>query len=633
MERYLQCLMQAKWNKVKVMADRRNYYKERLDENIQELRELYLGLYKDEKAFEYFLGLLKKAYRERKATLRRRDIASIDDPGRKYSQNMMGMMLYTENYGGDLNGVRENLPYLKECGVSYLHLMPLLDSPEGKSDGGYAVSDFRKVRPDLGTMQDLEELTGACHRRGIMVCLDFVMNHTSEEHAWAKAARKGDQGAMDRYFFYDDRTIPDEYEKYLPEVFPETAPGNYTYLDDCDKYVMTSFYPFQWDLNYANPMVFNDMTDNLLYLANRGVDIVRLDAVPYIWKSLGTNCRNLPEVHTLVRMMNLAGRIVCPCVMLLGEVVMEPKEVVPYFGSPEKPECDMLYNVTTMCTIWHTVATRDVKLLRHQIEQLELLPSVCLFQNYLRCHDDIGWGLDYGYLGWFGMQEAPHKKYLNDWFTGKWPGSPSRGELYNDSEVLRDARLCGTTASLCGIETALNDRDENALNTGIAADMMLHALMLTLRGIPVLYSGDEIGMLNDYSYHDDPKKADDSRYIHRGKFDWELSEQRHSEGTVTERIFDGLSKLIGIRKANDVFRSDSDMFAVNVGDDRILGIGRAYEGRTLLALFNFAPEYCRAEIENASWSDLTDPERSFERGEGGKMEYWLEPYGFRWLIK
>ena len=610
-----------------------NTFKERLEKYGDELRELYLGLYDDEQAYDYFLGLLKKAYTARKASLRRRDLASIENPERKFSQKMLGMMMYTENYGGDLSGVSEKLSYLKECGVSYLHLMPLLDSPEGKSDGGYAVSDFRKVRPDLGTMDDLEKLTGACHRRDIMVCLDFVMNHTSDEHEWAKAARSGDEGAMARYFFYDDWDIPNEYEKHLPEVFPETAPGNYTYLDDCSKIVMTSFYPFQWDLNYANPMVFNDMTDNLLYLANRGVDIVRLDAVPYIWKSLGTNCRNLPEVHTLVRMMNLACRIVCPSVMLLGEVVMEPKEVVPYFGTPDKPECDMLYNVTTMCTIWHTLATRDVKLLRHQIEQLEMLPASCSFQNYLRCHDDIGWGLDYAWLQQFGTEEVAHKKYLNDWFTGRWPGSPSRGELYNDSEVLQDARLCGTTASLCGIEAALYEKNDNALAVGLAADMMLHALMLTLRGIPVLYSGDEIGMLNDYSYHDDPKKAADSRYIHRGKFDWELAEQRHAEGTVAESVFSGLSDLINIRKENEVFRSDADMYAVNVNDDRILGIGRAYGGMTLLGIFNFTPEYCMAQIDNAGWKDLTDPSRIVEQGEGSRMEYWLEPYGFRWLIR
>ena len=615
------------------MAKRENIFQTRLRAHIGELKELYLGLYHDENAFRYFLDMLENAYRNRKPSLRRRDLEESEHPERKMSQGVLGMMMYTENFGGNLQGVAERLSYLTECGVNYLHLMPLLESPEGKSDGGYAVSDFRKVREDLGTMEDLEALTGACHRRNIKVCLDFVMNHTSEEHAWAKAARAGDQVAQSRYFFYDNWEIPDQYQKHLPEVFPVTAPGNYTWLDDCKKIVMTSFYPFQWDLNYANPMVFNDMTDNLLYLANRGVDVVRLDAVPYIWKTLGTNCRNLPEVHTLVRMMNLACDIVCPCVMLLGEVVMAPQEVVPYFGEPEKPECDMLYNVTTMCTIWHTLATRDIRLLRNQIDRLEVLRSERLFQNYIRCHDDIGWGLDYGFLGMFGIAEAPHKKYLNDWFTGKWAGSPARGELYNNFEAGQDARLCGTTASLCGIEAALYERNEDALHTAITADLMLHALMLSLRGIPVFYSGDEIGMLNDYSYREDPNKAADSRYIHRGVFDWDLAEKRHTKGETTAALFEGLAHLIRMRKKHEVFRSDAVMRAVDTGDDRILGIIREYGGRTLLALYNFSPECCRAWIDTAKWTDLTDPGREFVPGTDERMEYWLEPYGFRWLIK
>jgi len=607
------------------MANKKDVFQTRLNENIEELRTLYFSLYNDENAFQYFLGLLEKAYRERKPSLRRRDNAAIKDPGSRFSQDFLGMMLYAENFAGTLNGVLDKLPYLTECGVNYIHLMPLLDSPPDKSDGGYAVSDYRKVRPDLGTMEDLENLTDACHKKNMMVCLDFVMNHTSEEHEWAKAARKGDPVAQAKYFFYDDWTIPDEFQKTLPEVFPATAPGNYTWLDDCGKIVMTSFYPFQWDLNYANPMVFNDMTDNLLYLANRGIDIVRLDAVPYVWKTIGTNCRNLPEVHTLVRMMNLACSIVCPGVMLLGEVVMEPKEVVPYFGTPGKPECDMLYNVTTMCTIWSTLATGDARLLDHQIRQLESLPPGCLFQNYIRCHDDIGWGLDYKFLEQFGMLEAPHKKYLNDWFTGKWPGARSRGELYNDFEALQDARLCGTTASLCGIETALYEKDEAALRTGIAADLMLHALVFTLNGIPVLYSGDEIGMLNDYGYHNDPEKAADSRFIHRGVFDWELSEQRHQAGTPAEAVFHGLAALTGIRKSSELFRSDASMYAVETGNEHVLGIGRSYGDRQLLALFNFVPEYSTVQLETAAWKDLTDESR--------EVTAQLELYGFRWLVR
>ena len=594
--------------------NKRSRFDARLEVYYDELRQLFMDLYHDEQAFEYFLDMLRKNFRERKKTLKDVDARRAAHPYMHHSNRMMGMMLYTENFAGDLNGVAEKLEYFKECGVKYVHLMPLLDAPEdsARSDGGYAVSDFRKVKPELGTMEDLEKLTSACHRRGIRVCLDFVMNHTSDEHAWAKAAREGDPLAQSRYFFYDNWDIPRQYEETMPQVFPETAPGNFTYFDDIGKIVMTTFYPFQWDLNYGNPLVFNDMTDNLLYLANRGVDIVRLDAVPYIWKELGTSCRNLPQVHTLVRMMNIACRIVCPSVLLLGEVMMEPSKVLPYFGTEDKPECDMLYNVTTMATIWHTMATRDVRLLRYQLQQIENVPSNCIFQNYLRCHDDIGWGLDYGFLAQYGMGEASHKKYLNDWFTGKYYGSPSRGELYNDSEWLRDARLCGTTASLCGVESALYEKNEEALERAIDADVMLHACMLTLRGIPVLYSGDEIGMLNDYDYHNDPGKQADSRNIHRGKMDWKKADERFDPATVTARIFSEIKKLIMIRKYNDVFHSDAHVYPVDTGDNRVLGIIREYEGKRLLGLFNFSPDYINA------WID------------GG--EYNMKPYGFRWIL-
>ena len=596
-------------------GNKRSRFDARLEVYYDELRQLFMDLYHDEEAFEYFLDMLRKNFRERKKTLKDVDARRSAHPDMHHSNRMMGMMLYTENFAGDLNGVAEKLEYFKECGVKYVHLMPLLDAPEdsARSDGGYAVSDFRKVKPELGTMEDLEKLTSACHRRGIRVCLDFVMNHTSDEHAWAKAARDGDPLAQSRYFFYDNWDVPRQYEETMPQVFPETAPGNFTYFDDIGKIVMTTFYPFQWDLNYANPTVFNDMTENLLYLANRGVDIIRLDAVPYIWKELGTNCRNLPQVHTLVRMMNISCRVVCPSVLLLGEVVMEPSKVLPYFGTEEKPECDMLYNVTTMASIWHTMATRDVRLLRHQLQQIENLPSNCIFQNYLRCHDDIGWGLDYGFLSQYGMGEATHKKYLNDWFTGKYYGSPARGELYNDSEWLRDARLCGTTASLCGVEAALYENNEEALQKAIDAVVMLHACMLTLRGIPVFYSGDELGMLNDYGYHDDPGRWADSRNIHRGKMDWEKAEERKDLSTPTGKIFHELRELVMIRRFNEVFHSDAHVYPIDTGDNRVLGIARDYKGKRMLGLFNFSPD----EVWVNSWA-------------GGSL---MKPYGFRWILE
>lgn len=605
-------------------------FQRRLEGCYDELKWLYCELYHgDLAAFDYFVGMLRRCWEGRKADLRVQDQRREADPSWYRRREALGMMLYTNAFAGTLRGVEEKLPYLQECGVNYLHLMPLLESPKGRSDGGYAVSDFRKVQPELGTMADLEALADACRRKGISLCLDFVMNHTSEDHDWARRARAGEPGYRERYFFYDSWDIPREFEKTVPQVFPTTAPGSFTWLEDCRQVVMTSFYPYQWDLNYANPLVFNDMTENLLYLANRGIDVIRLDAVPYIWKELGTNCRNLPQVHTLVRLMRMACQVAAPSVLLLGEVVMEPAKVVPYFGSPEKPECHMLYNVTTMATTWHTLATGDVSLLRHQMDTVCALPRDFLFLNYLRCHDDIGWGLDYPWLRErFGTDEVAHKKYLNDWFTGKVPGSDGRGELYNDDPRLGDARLCGTTASLCGVEAADYEQDPVKLERAIACDLMLHAWMLTQSGIPVLYSGDEVGQLNDYSYHQDPEKWDDSRYIHRGDFRWDLAEMRHDGTTRQGKQFMGLRRLEQLRAQEPCFDPGADVWTFDTGSSHVLGVGRWYQGRKLIALFNFSGEFVTASApEQGAFDELVYGGHfdSLDRVE-------LYPYGFVWLL-
>lgn len=503
---------------------------------------------------------------------------------------MLGMMMYIDNFAGNIKGMENKLSYLESCNVNYIHLMPFLDSPKGRSDGGYAVADFRKVKPELGTMEELAHFAEKCHEKGISLCMDFVMNHTSEDHEWAKKARKGDGEYMSRYFFYEDPAVPMEYEKTVPQVFPTTAPGNFTYLPENGHHVMTTFYPYQWDLNYRNPRVFNEMMYNFLYLANQGMDIIRIDAVPYIWKEIGTSCRNLPQVHTIVRMMRMIGEIVCPGIVLLGEVVMEPDKVVPYFGSVEKPECHMLYNVTTMATTWNTVATQDVRLLRKQMDTVCSLPREYTFLNYLRCHDDIGWGLDYETLGMWGMNEIPHKKYLNAYFCGKTEGSVSRGALYNDDPVTMDARFCGTTASMCGVESAGFEQDEQKMEQAVRKDIMLHAYMLTQSGIPMLYSGDEIGQVNDYTYRKDPDKAEDSRYIHRGKFCWDLAEDISDRTSVQGRIFKGLNHLEQIRRAEAVFDACATVYTKDYSDTSIFWLIRQ-EGEELLhAVFNFSGE-------------------------------------------
>ena len=603
-------------------------YQRRFAKHRDELRWLYMEVYQNDWMFEELCEQMHRFYKERRKGLKTLDRQREADPEWYKKNDMMGMMLYVDNFAGNLKGVESRLDYLEESGVNYVHLMPLLETPKGRSDGGYAVSNFRKVQPELGTMEDLEDLTKACHDKKMSVCMDFVMNHTSEDHEWAVRARKGEGEYMSRYFFFDNDCIPQEYEKTVPQVFPTTAPGNFTYLPEIGHYVMTTFYPYQWDLNYRNPRVFNEMMYNFLFFANVGIDVIRIDAVPYIWKELGTDCRNLPRVHTIVRMMRMIGEIVCPGILLLGEVVMEPAKVAPYFGTVEKPECHMLYNVTTMATTWNSLATRDTRLLKIQMDVLSGLPKEHVFLNYLRCHDDIGWGLDYDTLKWWGMEERPHKQYINDFFLGKTEGSYSRGELYNADPVTGDARFCGTTASMCGVEKAGFEKDPDQMNSAIKRDLMLHAFMFMQSGIPMLYSGDEIGQVNDYSYKEDPEKAPDSRYIHRGKFHWDLEKNIHKEGTVEERIFDGLKKLETIRKNEKVFLANAGFYTLETYEQAVICIVREYEGEKLIGLFNFSEFGKMAWIneEDGMYRDLVTGKEMKASGVmiPGNSFFWLK---------
>ncbi len=567
-----------------------NAYNARFSGHLDELKWLYMELYNNEAMFAELCHEMYRFYKERPAMLIELDEKRVEDPYWYRKNDMLGMMLYIDNFAENLNGLKDKIDYIESCNVNYVHLMPFLETPKGRSDGGYAVADFRKVQPELGTMEDLEEVTKKCHEKDISVCMDFVMNHTSEDHEWAVRARKGEGEYMSRYFFFDNYEIPAQYEKTVPQVFPTTAPGNFTYLPEIGHFVLTSFYPYQWDLNYKNPRVFNEMMYNFLYLANVGIDVMRIDAVPYIWKELGTDCRNLKQVHTIVRMMRMISEIVCPGVVLLGEVVMEPTKVAPYFGTVEKPECHMLYNVTTMATTWHTVATGDVRLLRKQMDIINSLPKDYTFLNYLRCHDDIGWGLDYPTLREWGMEERPHKEYINEFFLGNVEGSFSRGELYNYDPVTGDARFCGTTASMCGLEQAILEQNEMEVSEAIRRVLMLHAYMFTQSGIPVLYSGDEIGQLNDNDYKLISEKAPDSRYIHRGKFQWDMAEKIQEEGSVQERLFHGLGQLEEIRKSEKVFMTNAACETLDVGNDAVLVIGRKLGEDEMIGVFNFSGE-------------------------------------------
>ena len=565
-------------------------FERRFSERKDELEWLYMELYDDRASLHALEAKMEEQYALRRQALRILDSKREKDPAWFRSGHMLGMTMYTDLFAGTLPKLEEKLDYLAEQGITYLHLMPLLKMPHPDNDGGYAVEDFDQVDPALGTNEDLAHLTAAMRKRGMSLCLDFVINHTADTHEWALRAKAGEQTYIDRYICFDTPDIPRQMERTIPDVFPETAPGSFIYVEEMGKYVCSSFHPYQWDLNYRNPAVFNDMTASMLRLANLGVEVLRIDAVPYLWKEMGTTCRNLPKVHTIMRMIRLITETVCPGVILKGEVVMAPRELAPYFGTVEKPECHLLYNASTMATQWSALASADIRQLKHQLDDLHSLPANCCFVNYLRCHDDIGWGLNEDVGKSLGIDPLAHKQYLYQFYEGSFPGSFARGERYNYDPVTGDARTCGTTASLCGIEKGGFEEDEDQIALSIQRDLMMHAAMMAMGGFPMLSSGDEIGQVNGYEYHNDPDRREDSRNLHRTPFNWANAAKRTEPGTVQQRIWDGLRQLERLRGSEPCFGPDASVSTWDTHSRHVLALVRRTDEEMLVCLFNFSGE-------------------------------------------
>ena len=603
-----------------------NGFERRLSARRDELDWLYMELYHDREMLEGLKAMMARAYGGRSESLRLLDKKREADPEWFRAGKMLGVTMYPGLFAGSLKGVEEKLGYLKEQGITYVHLMPLLKMPHPDNDGGYAVEDFNQVDPTLGTNEELSRLAAAMRRRGMSLCLDFVINHTAGTHDWAMRAKAGEREYQDRYICFDSPDIPREMEKTIPDVFPETAPGSFIFVPEMGKYVCSSFHPYQWDLNYHNPAVFHDMVDSMLRLANLGVEVLRIDAVPYLWKEMGTTCRNLPQVHTVMRLIRLITECVCPGVILKGEVVMAPRELAPYFGTADKPECHLLYNASTMATQWSALASGDVRQLKHQLDDLHSLPAHCCFVNYLRCHDDIGWGLNEDYGRALGIDPLAHKKYLYEFFEGSFPGSFARGERYNYNPATQDARTCGTTASLCGIEKGLYEGDEGQVALGIRRDLMMHAAVMCMAGFPMLSSGDEIGQLNGYGYHDDPILREDSRNLHRTPFSWDNAARRTMPGTVQQRLWDGLRQLEKLRAGQPCFGPGAWVTTWDTHNNSVLAIVRRTGDETMACLFNFSGLAQTVWLDGleGGFSDLISGERACcPSGTLGPYQYQL----------
>jgi amylosucrase len=498
---------------------------------------------------------------------------------------MVGGVLYVDRFGGTLAGLRERLAYFQELGLTYLHLMPLFEAPEGNSDGGYAVSSYRHVARRLGTLEELTALAREFQAHGISLVLDFVFNHTSDEHEWARLAQAGDMEHQGYYFLFADRTTPDAYERTLREIFPAVRRGSFTWREDMRRWVWTTFNSFQWDLNYANPNVFRAMAEEMLGIANAGVEILRLDAVAFIWKRMGTSCENQPEAHMLIQAFNALARIAAPAMLFKSEAIVHPDDVLSYIG---RHECQLSYNPLLMALLWEALATREVKLLAHSMRTRFTLPPGCAWINYLRSHDDIGWTFDDADARWVWIDPDGHRRFLNAFYSGRFPGSFARGVPFQENPDTGDARISGTLASLAGLEHALQMGDAQLIELAIRRILLLHSIILSIGGIPLISLGDEWGTLNDYTYTGDPAQAGDSRWVHRPKADWEQRElARRDPAAPSGRILAELTRLIGLRKAQPAIW-DGEMEVIESGNPHLFGFVRRHDRQRLLVVANFS---------------------------------------------
>lgn len=626
--------------------DLRHFYT-RLGANFYAIHSLFEGLYGNRPDFKQqslrLVETMARQYIKRPDKLKDLDIERESDYNWFLSQEWVGMALYSNGFANDLKGMKEHLSYFQELGINLVHIMPIMKCPEGRSDGGYAISDFREIDDRIGTLQDLNELSCEMQQRDLLLVLDVVLNHTSNEHEWAQKARSGDPVYQDYYYTFESRNIPDMFEQSMLEVFPETAPGNFTWDEDMQRWVMTVFNNYQWDLNYSNPAVFIEMLDVILFWANQGADILRLDAVAFLWKKIGSTCQNEHEAHLILQLLKDCCQVTAPGVLFIAEAIVAPVEVTKYFGEDAviAKECEIAYNATFMALMWDAVATKNAKLLNQGIKSLPVKLERATWLNYVRCHDDIGLGFDDKDIIKAGYEPNSHRRFLIDYLTGQFDDSHARGLPFGENAKTGDARISGSLASLVGLQYAMETGDIEATEDAVKIILLLHSMILSFGGIPLLYYGDEIGTLNDDAYLSDPNKMDDNRWVHRPHIDWEKTERRNTPGTVEYQIFSALKKMIAVRKEINVFSDFNNRELIEVDNPNLFVISRfdphKFSDRVLVvANFNSKPQSLKLE-EVSSWG-------SYQNGELMDLHTRQSPeifnnalivpgFGFYWLYE
>ncbi len=585
--------------------DLRHFYT-RLGANFYAIYSLFFTLYGHRDDFKpqmlRLVETMATGYINRSEELERTDMQRELDHNWFLSQKWVGMALYTNGFAENLVDLIDKTPFFQELGINMVHVMPILMCPTGNSDGGYAVSDFRQIDDRLGDINDLRQVAEEFRKRDILLVLDIVLNHTSDEHEWAKKAVMGERRYQDYYFMFDNREIPDMFEQSMPEIFPESEPGNFTWNADLQKWVMTVFHNYQWDLNYSNPGVFIEMLDIILFWANQGVDVLRLDAVAFLWKKIGTACQNERNAHLILQLMKDCCQVTAPGVLFIAEAIVAPVELIKYFGEDAiiAKECEIAYNATLMALLWDGIATKNAKLLYQGLKNLPTKLERATWLNYVRCHDDIGFGFDDNDVRAAGYEPYAHRKFLVDYFSGQLAASPARGMVFMLDQNTGDARVCGSLASLAGLEAAAEKDDPALITAAVDRILLLHSLILSFGGMPLLYNGDAFGVTNDYSYREEASKSNDSRWINRPKINWERAELRNKQGTVEYALFNAIKKMIAIRKETSAFADFNNRELVDVYNEHLLCFIRFNHQRPservlVIANFDAKPQYLDLE--------------------------------------
>ena len=507
--------------------------------------------------------------------------------------------------------------------------MPLLQPREGDNDGGYAVADYRSVRRDLGTVDDLRALATTLRGQGISLVLDLVLNHVAREHEWAAKARAGDPTYRAYFHVHPDRSVPDAFEETLPEVFPDFAPGNFTWDDELRAWVWTTFNEWQWDLDWGNPDVLVEFADLIVWLANLGVEVLRLDAIAFLWKRLGTTCQGQPEVHALTQALRAVARIAAPALAFKAEAIVGPRDLVPYLGVGRHAGrvSDLAYHNTLMVQVWSMLAAGNTLLARHALASLPPAPPTGTWITYVRCHDDIGWAIDDRDAAEMGLGGHDHRRFLSDWYSGEFPGTWADGLVFQHNPATGDRRISGTAASLAGVP-----RDEQG---GLARLFLAHAIVAGWGGLPVVWSGDELAQPNDPGWADEPGHEDDNRWAHRPRLDPDRAAARHDLRTVPGKVFSGIAHLARVRAGLPQLHASAPSRVLTDTDEGVLAAVRDHASGPMVCVYNVTDRprpFPYERLERAGLKSPYDALGGHPVTAGADGLAWLPPYAAWWVV-